>query len=305
MAKIQQLTKEEQKKYKERFKKIHKLKYKERKNVFVENLDKQDFSPEVKKEKIKEFDYKYKDGHWENSLDKIIELKNAKKYFLTGEYLTTVMEDINLDFNKGEFVVILGPSGSGKTTLLNIMSGLENASSGDVIVANYNLSYLTDSKLTKFRSNYVSFVFQQYNLIPTLNVIENTKTGFQLRNKNKEEINIDELLKSLGLFEERYKYPYQLSGGQQQRVSIARAVSKNPSILFADEPTGALDETTGKQVLQILLDINKKYGTTIIMITHNIQIAGIGDKIVKFANGKITEIKENKERKNPQDISWA
>jgi putative ABC transport system ATP-binding protein len=209
---------------------------------------------------------------------------------------------MNLTINKGNIVAILGPSGSGKTTLLNLISGLDTSNSGDIIVNGKNLIYLSDSSLTKFRANNVSFIFQSYNLLPTLNVLENVKTGSQLQKDKKKKMDEGMLLKKLGLFEERYKYPYQLSGGQQQRVSIARALAKNPSILFGDEPTGALDTETSVQVLETLVKINKDFGTTLVIVTHNPQIAKICDQVIKVKNGVVDKIIVNPKPLKPSQI---
>ncbi len=249
-----------------------------------------------KKKKIKE-EYKNKiiEGNEENTNGNIIEVRNLNKYYFSSRRFEKALKDINLEIPKGKFILILGPSGSGKTTLLNTISGLDSFDSGDLIAAGKNLFYLDDNKRIDFRANHLSFIFQSYNLISTLTVEENIKIGENLRRKDSEEIPIPEILENLGLTEQANKYPFQLSGGQQQRVSIARALAKNPSILFADEPTGALDEERGKETIKLLIDINKKYGTTLIIVTHNPNFEQIADVIIKVKDGRINkyEVNEN------------
>ncbi len=249
------------------------------------------------KQKLKkEFKDKFVLGKEKNTDDNIIELENVNKYYFTSGRYERILKGINLKIPRGKFVLILGHSGSGKTTLLNVISGLDSAEDGNIIVENHNLFYLNDNRRIKFRADYLSFVFQQYNLISTLTIIENIKIGSNLRRKDAEEILIPEILENLGLTEQANKYPYQLSGGQQQRVSIARALAKNPKILFADEPTGALDEERGRETIKLLLDINKKYNTTLIVVTHNPNLAIVADIILKVKDGRIDEyiVNENK-----------
>ncbi|MFJ1521916.1 ABC transporter ATP-binding protein [Spiroplasma sp. ald] len=235
----------------------------------------------------------------------VIELVNVKKSYITGEVETPVLKGINLKLEKGDFIVILGPSGSGKTTLLNIISGLDKVSSGDVFVIGYNLSLLKDVDLTKFRRDNVGFIFQQYNLLTNLTAKENAEVGENLsKNKNKN-MTIKDIFETIGMEEQMNKYPHQMSGGQQQRVSIARALAKNPDILFGDEPTGALDEEMGRKVLEILVDVNKKYKTTVIIVTHNPNIADIANTIIHVRNGLIDQIKKNTHLKKPSEIDWS
>jgi putative ABC transport system ATP-binding protein len=232
----------------------------------------------------------------------VIELVNAEKSYITGEVETPVLKGINLKLEKGGFIVILGPSGSGKTTLLNIISGLDKVSSGDVFVIGYNLSLLKDVDLTKFRRDNVGFIFQQYNLLTNLTAKENAEVGENLsKNKNKD-MTIKDIFETIGMEEQMNKYPHQMSGGQQQRVSIARALAKNPDILFGDEPTGALDEEMGRKVLEILVDVNKKYKTTVIIVTHNPNIADIANTVIYVRNGLIDQIKKNTHPKKPSEI---
>ncbi|PQP78563.1 ABC transporter ATP-binding protein [Spiroplasma sp. ChiS] len=235
----------------------------------------------------------------------VIELVNVKKSYITGEVETPVLKGIDLKLEKGDFIVILGPSGSGKTTLLNIISGLDKVSSGDVFVIGYNLSLLKDVDLTKFRRDNVGFIFQQYNLLTNLTAKENAEVGENLsKNKNKD-MTIKDIFKTIGMEEQMNKYPHQMSGGQQQRVSIARALAKNPDILFGDEPTGALDEEMGRKVLEILVDVNKKYKTTVIIVTHNPNIADIANTVIHVRNGLIDQIKKNAHPKKPSEIDWS
>ena len=221
----------------------------------------------------------------------IIILKNVKKSFHTAAEETKVLKNINLKIKEGSIVMILGPSGSGKTSLLNIISGLDISSNGDVFVNKINLSLLKDKHLTLFRKKYIGFVFQQYHLLPNLNAKENIQLGANLNPTVKKEF-IDKMVKTIGLKPHLKKYPYQMSGGQQQRVSIARAVSKNPKILFCDEPTGALDTKTGEKVLKILKQINKEFRTTIIFVTHNISLTKIADKVIYLNDGEIERIED-------------
>lgn len=235
----------------------------------------------------------------------VIELIDVKKSYITGEVEVQVLKGINLKLKKGDFIVILGPSGSGKTTLLNLISGLDKVSSGDIFVIGYNLSLLKDIDLTKFRRDNVGFIFQQYNLLTNLTAKENAEVGENLsKNKNKD-MTIRDIFETIGMEEQMNKYPHQMSGGQQQRVSIARALAKNPDILFGDEPTGALDEEMGRKVLEILINVNKKYKTTVIIVTHNPNIANIANTVIHVRNGLIDQIKKNKLPKKPSEIDWS
>lgn len=265
----------------------------------------EDQRKEAKKENKKRYKDIFKYGKRENTEDYIIEINNLNKYYVTGAIYEHILKNINLKIKRGEIIVILGTSGSGKTTLLNVISGLTPFNSGSVIVSGYDLFYLNESKKTKFRAENISFVFQSYNLIPTLTVIENIKVGWNLRDKSREEINLDEILELLHLKEQRNKYPFQLSGGQNQRVSIGRALAKNPNILFADEPTGALDEERGKDALKLLIEINEKFKTTLVIVTHNPNISVLADQVIKIKNGMIEEQIFNKKRKTIEDVRWA
>lgn len=234
-----------------------------------------------------------------------VELKNVVKYYNNKVLATKVLSNVNLQIKKGEFVVILGPSGSGKTTLLNIISGMDNATFGDTIVAGENLIDYSASKLTLFRRNNIGYVFQQYGLLPNLTVKENIEIGQNLQENKSKIIPIDEILKAIGLETQSRKYPNELSGGQQQRVSIARSVAKNPNILFGDEPTGAIDEEMSKNIMNLFVEINKKYHTTIIIVTHNPILAEIATMVINVANGSISNIKINKNPKSVDQLNWS
>lgn len=231
-----------------------------------------------------------------------IKVLNVKKNYISGEVVTRALKGIDLEIQDGEFIVILGPSGSGKSTLLNVISGLDNVSSGEIIVGDELITEMKDHELTNFRRRKLGFIFQSYNLLPNLNVYENIEVGRYL---SENPLSIDDLLEKIKMKDQMDKYPYQMSGGEQQRVSIARALAKNPSILFCDEPTGALDEETGKQVLNVLQTLNKDLKTTIVIVTHNIAIKEIADKIIHMKSGEIYKIETNKAKKNANEIKWS
>lgn len=228
----------------------------------------------------------------------MIKAEHIFKTFNNGN--TKVLHDISLEIQDGEFVVILGSSGSGKTTLMNILSGLEKADEGSVLINNEELSIKNEVQLTKFRRDNIGFIFQQYYLLPHLNVDANVKMGASLI-KNKD---YKETIISLGLKERLNSMPYELSGGEQQRVCIARALVKKPKILFLDEPTGALDEKTGKEVLNYIMQEKKKHNFTMIMVTHNQNIAEMAETIIKINSGKIVEIIKNEKQKSAFKIGW-
>lgn len=232
----------------------------------------------------------------------ILEMKNVFKTYYMGEVPTHALNDVSLKIKQGEIVVILGPSGGGKTTMLNVLSGLDNVTSGEIYYDGVNISKFSDRKKTKFRKDNLGFIFQTYNLLEHLNVYENILVGKKL---SKNGIDIHQIIKTVGLESHEKKYMHELSGGEQQRVSIARALVKNPKIMFCDEPTGALDEKTGKVVLNSLISINEKFKTTMIIVTHNPGIALIGDRIIKMNSGKISEIINNEKRTSPSDIPWG
>ena len=231
----------------------------------------------------------------------LIELKDVCKEYKSGKIRNSVLNNINLTIEKGEIIVILGPSGSGKTTLLNVISGLDRISSGKIIYDGKNISKYSDIRMTRFRKKRLGFIFQTYNLLEHLNVYENVLVGSSLGKKT---VDVDKIIDTVGLLKHKKKYMYQLSGGEQQRVSIARALAKMPDVMFCDEPTGALDEKTGKIVLKSLVDANNKLKTTMIIVTHNPGIAQIGDVVIRMNSGKIIEEYKNK-RVNPKNIPWG
>ena len=208
---------------------------------------------------------------------------------------------MNFSVAKGEFCVLLGPSGSGKSTLLNIIGGIDSADSGYIAIHGDKLEDLGEKELTRYRRTHLGYVFQMYNLIANLNVKENIEVGAYLSDDS---LDIDDLLHTLGLYEHRYKLPNQLSGGQQQRTAIGRAIVKNPDILLCDEPTGALDYKTSKEILKLLEDVNQKYGNTIIMVTHNDAIKQMADRVIEMKNGKISNITINEHPQPVETIEW-
>lgn len=232
----------------------------------------------------------------------LIKIENVVKKYKLGKEETYALDEVSLEVNEGEIIVILGPSGSGKTTLLNCMSGLEKVTSGKIFYEGKDVSKYSDRKITKFRKKNIGFIFQTYNLLENLTVYENVLVGANL---GKQKIDVLDILETVGLKRHKKKYMYQLSGGEQQRVSIARAIAKNSRVMFCDEPTGALDEKTGKKVLEALININEKYNTTMIIITHNPGIQYIGDRIVKMNSGKIISNEKNKKKLSPKEIPWG
>ena len=232
---------------------------------------------------------------------KFLEVHELKKSFGTGDTRQEVLKGINFNVEKGEFCVLLGPSGSGKSTLLNILGGIDSADAGEIFINGDKLADMNEKSLTRYRRKHLGYVFQMYNLIPNLNVKENIETGAYLSDNP---LDIDELLKILGLFEHRYKLPNQLSGGQQQRVSIGRAIVKNPDILLCDEPTGALDYTTSKEILQLIEEVNQKYGNTVIMVTHNEAIKNMADHVIKLRDGVIRHDILNTEKITASELDW-
>ncbi len=232
----------------------------------------------------------------------IIKAENLTKTYKIGKVETHAIENINLEIEEGEIVVILGPSGSGKTTLLNLLSGLDKKTKGKIYFEGKDISKYKDIKMTRFRKKNLGFIFQTYNLLEYLNVEENILVGKKL---GKRKNNINGIMETVGLKKHAKKQMYQLSGGEQQRVSIARALAKNPKVMFCDEPTGALDEKTGKIVLESLIEANERYNTTIIIITHNPGIAYISDRVIKMNSGHIISEEKNKKRMKPKEIPWG
>ena len=234
----------------------------------------------------------------------ILKLEDVSKKYRYGDQIVMALDNVNLEIKTGEIIVILGPSGAGKTTLLNVLSGLDRPSEGKIMFEGKDIAKYSESKIIKFRKDNLGFIFQTYNLLEHLNVYENVMVGSSLgKNKNKEHIN--KIIDVVGLSKHKKKYMHELSGGEQQRVSIARAIVKNPKIMFADEPTGALDEKTGKKVLETLVKVNETLGTTMIIVTHNPGIAKIGDRILHVNSGKIDKVLINEKRTKPSEIPWG
>ena len=228
-------------------------------------------------------------------------LQQIKKSFGQGESKVEVLKGIDLAVEQGEFCVLLGPSGSGKSTLLNIIGGIDEADGGYISIDGEKMEEMKEKALTEYRRRHLGYVFQMYNLIPNLNVKENIEVGAYLSDRP---LDIDELLHTLGLYEHRHKLPNQLSGGQQQRTSIGRAIVKNPDILLCDEPTGALDYHTSKEILKLIEDVNQKYGNTVIMVTHNDAIKNMADRVVKLRDGQIRKNYVNETKIAAGDLEW-
>ena len=230
-----------------------------------------------------------------------LEIKNIKKHFGEGESRVEVLKGIDIEKEKGEFCVLLGPSGSGKSTLLNIIGGIDAADEGYISINGEKTADMNEKALTLYRRKHLGYIFQMYNLIPNLNIKENIEVGAYLSDNP---LDVDDLLKTLGLYEHRHKLPNQLSGGQQQRTAIGRAIVKNPDILLCDEPTGALDYNTSKEILQLIEDVNKKYGNTIIMVTHNDAIKQMADRVVKLRDGMIRKNYLNETKLTAEELDW-
>ncbi len=230
----------------------------------------------------------------------MIKIDKLTKYYGKNESRFKALDEVSLTIENGEFVVILGASGSGKSTLLNVMSGLESIDEGSVSYDDYHLESMKEKELTKFRKENTAFIFQQYYLLPHLNVEKNVRMGADLAN-NKD---ILPYIEAVGLADKRKKFPSELSGGEQQRVAIARALSKKPKVLFLDEPTGALDEKTGRLVLDYIIKLQKEQGFTMIMVTHNANIAETADRIIRMNSGKIIDSTTNKVKKTAYEIGW-
>lgn len=230
-----------------------------------------------------------------------LELHKINKSFGEDEGRVHVLKDIDLEVDQGKFCVLLGPSGSGKSTLLNIIGGIDTADSGEITVHGDSLSGMKDKALTNYRRRHLGYVFQMYNLIPNLTVRENIEVGAYI---SEDPLEVDELINTLGLYEHQKKLPNQLSGGQQQRTSIGRAIVKNPDILLCDEPTGALDYSTSKEILALIEKVCQRYGTTVVMVTHNSAIQDMADVVVMLKDGAIRDRFENKEKKRAEDLEW-
>lgn len=231
----------------------------------------------------------------------ILKVDGLSKYYKMGEMEVRALENATFDIKEGELVVILGPSGSGKSTLLNIIGGMDTPTHGTVTVQDEEITKYNEKQLTAFRRNQVGFVFQFYNIMANLTSYENVELAAEIC---KDPLDIDETLDQVGLKERKDHFPSQLSGGEQQRVAIARAVAKNPLLLLCDEPTGALDYKTGVSILVLLKKVNKEFGKTVIVITHNASIAGMADKVIKMRSGSISEIVINENPIDPERVEW-
>ena len=230
-----------------------------------------------------------------------LEIRGIKKSFGTGDSRVNVLKGLDLDIEKGEFCVLLGPSGSGKSTLLNIIGGIDGADEGSITIEGERLEDMTEKKLSLYRRKHLGYIFQMYNLIPNLTVRENIEVGAYL---SEQPLDVNELLHTLGLYEHQRKLPNQLSGGQQQRTAIGRAIVKNPDILLCDEPTGALDYHTSKEILKLIETVNQRYGNTIIMVTHNDAIKDMADRVVKLRDGMIRKNYRNEVKIPAIDLEW-
>ena len=230
-----------------------------------------------------------------------IEFKNVKKEYKMGEVIIQALDDTNFSIEKGELTVIVGPSGAGKTTTLNILGGMDRVSSGTVKVDGKDITKLKEKELVKYRRDDIGFVFQFYNLVQNLTAKENVELALQIC---KNPLDPDQVLEDVGLKDRKNNFPSQLSGGEQQRVSIARAIAKNPKILLCDEPTGALDYNTGKQILKLLQDTCREKKITVIIITHNTAIAEMADQVISFKNGKVSDIRKNPNPTPVERIEW-
>lgn len=230
-----------------------------------------------------------------------LEIKGIKKAYGQGENRAEVLKGIDIEIQKGEICVLLGPSGSGKSTLLNIIGGIDNADDGYISINGEKIADMNEKQLTLYRRKHLGYVFQMYNLIPNLNIKENVEVGAYLSDNP---LDVDELLNTLGLYEHRHKLPNQLSGGQQQRTAIGRAIVKNPDILLCDEPTGALDYKTSKEILKLIEDVNHKYGNTVLMVTHNGAIESMADRVVKMRDGLVRKNFVNPTKISAMDLEW-
>jgi len=230
-----------------------------------------------------------------------LEISNIKKSFGEGESKTEVLKGIDIGIEKGEICVLLGPSGSGKSTLLNIIGGIDQADSGYISINGEKTADMNEKTLTLYRRKHLGYIFQMYNLIPNLNIKENIEVGAYLSDNP---LDVDELLHTLGLYEHRHKLPNQLSGGQQQRTAIGRAIVKNPDILLCDEPTGALDYNTSKEILKLIEEVNQKYGNTVVMVTHNDAIKDMADRVIKLRDGMIRKNYVNETKTPAVELDW-
>lgn len=234
-------------------------------------------------------------------MKKILEFRHVKKSYQIGEVKIEALKGVDFDINEGEFVVILGASGAGKSTILNLLGGMDRATEGSIIVEDVNIEQYNDKELTNYRRNKVGFVFQFYNLINNLTALENVEFASSIK---KDSLDPKEIIEKVGLSHRMDNFPTQLSGGEQQRVAIARAIAKNPLLLLCDEPTGALDDITGRSILTLLDDLNRDFSKTVVLITHNMQISEMADKIIHVRNGLIESIVISEKRKHVSEINW-
>lgn len=230
-----------------------------------------------------------------------LRISEIKKSFGTGDSRTEVLKCVSFEVKKGDIYVLLGPSGSGKSTLLNIIGGIETADSGSIFIGNDKIENMKEKQLSQYRRKHLGYVFQSYNLIPNLTVKENIEVGAYLSDNP---LPIDDLIKTLGLWEHKHKIPSQLSGGQQQRTAIGRAIIKNPDILLCDEPTGALDYKTSKEILKLIEDVNQKFGNTIIIVTHNDAIKLMADRVIKLRDGAVRRDEVNEKKVPAMELDW-
>ena len=230
-----------------------------------------------------------------------LSIDNIRKSYGEGDSKVEVLKGISMGVEKGEICVLLGPSGSGKSTLLNIIGGIDSADFGSIAIRGERMDEMNEKRLTDYRRRHLGYIFQMYNLIPNLTVRENIEVGAYLSDSP---LNVDELMHTLGIYDHRDKLPNQLSGGQQQRTSIGRAIVKNPDILLCDEPTGALDYNTSKDILKLIETVNQKYGSTVVMVTHNGAIRDMADRVVRLRDGMIRENTVNQVKTAAEDLEW-